>query len=67
MAGRPGRRGFAAPDPTADEVERVDTLADELLDEQQTGHFTGELAENDELRRVQAEIKAKQLIEEQDE
>lgn len=47
--------------------ERISDLADELSDQEPTGVLTGELAENDELRRVQAELKARSLIEEQQE
>jgi hypothetical protein len=49
-----------------DEIERIDTLTDQLLDQEETQNFAGELAENDDLRHIQAELKAKQFLEEQE-
>ncbi len=48
-----------------DEEEQIERLTDELLEEQQSETFAGELAEDDELRQVQAELNAKRLVEEQ--
>jgi hypothetical protein len=48
------------------EVERIDTLTDELLEQEETQNFAGELAEQSDLRQIQAELKAKHLIEEQE-
>ena len=49
-----------------EEVDRIDTLADQLLDQEETQNFAGELAENSDLRHIQAELKAKQLLEDQE-
>lgn len=51
---------------TADEVEEATELADTYLAEEE-GHLVGELAEDDELRRVQAELRAKHALQERDE
>lgn len=48
----------------ADELERVEELAAELVAEQDEETFAGELADDDELRRVQAELQAKHRVEE---
>ncbi len=45
------------------EQEEIVQLADTFLADDELAPRSGELAENDELRRVQAEIKAKQAIE----
>ena len=56
------------PGPADDsEAAQIDHLTDELLEAEQTESFTGELAEDDALRQVQAELQAKRLIEEQKE
>ncbi|WP_375489407.1 hypothetical protein [uncultured Jatrophihabitans sp.] len=49
------------------EEEEIEELTDELLEQEETETFAGELAEDDELRRVQAELNAKRLVEEQHE
>lgn len=61
--------GAGATDEVDDEVaeERIHDLADELDEQEQIGQHTGELAENEDLRRVQAELHARTLIEEQQE
>lgn len=50
---------------TEDEQARIERLTDQLLEEQGGETFVGELAD-DELRRAQARIRAKQIIEEED-
>ena len=50
---------------TSNEQERIEELTEQLLEEESTGSFVGELAD-DELRRAQAQVRAKQLVEEQD-
>ena len=50
---------------TEDEQERIERLTDQLLEEQGGENFVGELAD-DELRRAQARIRAKQIIEDED-
>ncbi|WP_375503509.1 hypothetical protein [uncultured Jatrophihabitans sp.] len=47
------------------EQEEIEQLAETFLAEDDLAPRSGELAENDELRRVQAEIRAKQAIETQ--
>ncbi|GAB2477870.1 hypothetical protein [Jatrophihabitans fulvus] len=49
----------------AEETEVVEHVAEELLEEQEHKPLAGELSEDDELRRVQAELHAKHLVEEQ--
>lgn len=51
----------------AEESEVVEHVAEELLEEQEFKPLAGELSEDDELRRVQAELHAKHLVEEQQE
>jgi hypothetical protein len=51
----------------AEEQEDVAEVAAELLDQQEEQAFAGELAEDDDLRRVQAELQAKHLVEEAEE
>lgn len=53
--------GEPLPAPARDEVEE---LAEELVEDQEEETFAGELADDDELRRVQAELQAKRLVEE---
>lgn len=53
--------GEPLPEPARDEVEE---LVEELVEEQDEETFAGELADDDELRRVQAELEAKRLVEE---
>jgi hypothetical protein len=48
-------------------VEEVEHLAEEIQTEQEQHNLTGELAEDEELRRVQAELRAKHRVEEQTE
>ncbi len=48
-----------------DDVDGVEELTEVLLAQEETETFAGELAEDDELRQVQAELQAKRLIEEQ--
>jgi hypothetical protein len=48
------------------EVAEVEVLAEELLEEEAV-HVTGELAENEDLREVQARLRAKHALQEQDE
>jgi hypothetical protein len=48
----------------AEEQEEVEELAEELLEEQEQETFAGELADDEELRRVQAELQAKRMVEE---
>ncbi len=61
----------AAVDPDAGELdepgeaELVEQVAEELLEAQELAPLAGELAEDDELRRVQAELNAKRLVAEQ--
>jgi hypothetical protein len=66
-AGRTGPEGggaSATAGPPAAPAEEVDQLAATLLAEQEEEHnLAGELAEDEELRRVQAELKAKHRIE----
>ncbi len=50
---------------TSDEQERIEELTERLLEEQRNEQFVGELAD-DELRRAQAQVRAKQIIEEED-
>ena len=59
----PGRSGEPTPLP-AEEQEEVGQLTDTLLAEQAERTYVGELAD-DELRRVQAELRAKHQVEEQ--
>lgn len=47
-----------------EEQEEVEELADELLEQEETETFRGELADED-MRRVQAELRAKHTVEEQ--
>jgi hypothetical protein len=49
----------------AAEQQEIADLADSYLEDEQLGNRAGELAEDDEVRRVQAEIRAKQNIEDQ--
>jgi hypothetical protein len=51
----------------AEEVEEVQYLADEFIAEQEQHNLAGELAEDEELRRVQAELRAKHQVEEEHE
>jgi hypothetical protein len=53
--------GEPMPEPAREEVEE---LVEELVEEQEEETFAGELADDDELRRVQAELQAKRLVEE---
>ncbi|MBE7187716.1 hypothetical protein [Jatrophihabitans endophyticus] len=46
-------------------VDDVEELTEVLLAQEETETFAGELAEDDELRQVQAELQAKRIIEEQ--
>lgn len=48
----------------AEEQQEVAELADELLEQEETETFHGELADED-MRRVQAELRAKHSVEEQ--
>lgn len=48
------------------ELREVEQLAEAYLEEEDQ-HLTGELAEDEQLRRVQAELRAKHTIQEQDE
>lgn len=50
---------------TEDEQERIERLTEQLLAEQGEENFVGELAD-DELRRAQARIRAKQIVEQED-
>jgi hypothetical protein len=50
---------------TSDEQERIEELTEQLLEEQRNEQFVGELAD-DELRRAQAQVRAKQIIEQED-
>ncbi len=61
--GRPGGRDAAPPAKIQVPVEEVEQRAGHLLEEQEQHPLAGELAEDDELRRVQAELKAKHAIE----
>ncbi len=55
----------SAPDQlTAEDQNEADALARELLDMERDKVYSGELAD-EELRRVQAEIKAKQMVEDE--
>ena len=58
-AGRDDRRGTVDPIP----AEEIEERAAHLLEEQEQHPLAGELAEDDELRRVQAELKAKHAAE----
>jgi hypothetical protein len=49
------------------EQEEVEELAVDILEAEQDQTFAGELADDDELRRVQAELRAKHIVEERDE
>lgn len=49
------------------EQEQIEELAEDLLEAEQEQTFAGELAEDEELRRVQAELRAKHTVEEHDE
>jgi hypothetical protein len=49
----------------AAEQQEISDLADSYLEDQALGNRAGELADDDEVRRVQAEIRAKQTIEDQ--
>jgi hypothetical protein len=49
-----------------EEREDVEQLAEDLLEAEEEQTFAGELAD-DELRRVQAELRAKHTVEERDE
>lgn len=51
----------------ADEVDEVEVLAAEFVAEQEAQNLAGELAEDEELRRVQAELRAKHQVEEEHE
>lgn len=51
---------------TPEKQDEARTLAEEYLDEEDQ-HLTGELADDEELRRVQAELRAKHAMQEQDE
>ena len=57
-----GRDGGEQPIDAAEQSE-IEQLTETLLADDDLAPRTGELAENDELRRVQAEIRAKQEIE----
>lgn len=70
-ASTPPRRRPATPPAPADveplpeeEQEEVAELVGELLEQEETETFKGELAD-DEMRRVQAELRAKHTVEEQ--
>lgn len=55
------------PPPLPDEArEDVEQLTEDLLETEEEQSFSGELAEDDELRRVQAELRAKHAIEERE-
>lgn len=56
-----------AAEATHDEEEVVEHLTEELLEEEEYAPMAGELADDDELRRVQAELNAKRLVAEQQE
>lgn len=70
----PGQRGAQdvaqhardadAPELSGQDVERIDTLTDKLHDQEESQNHTCDLAEESDLRQVQAELKAKHLIEE---
>lgn len=71
---QPSQEWSATPDEPADgarlpveEQQEVAEVAEELLDVQQERTFVGELADDDELRRMQAELQAKHLVEEAEE
>ena len=64
-AGPAAEASVAAPEEV--EEEQIEELTDELLEQEETETFAGELADDDELRRVQAELNAKRLVEEQHE
>jgi hypothetical protein len=49
------------------EQEEVEELAVDILEAEQEQTFAGELAADEELRRVQAELRAKHTVEERDE
>ena len=49
----------------ADEQDEIEHLAESFVADEALVPRAGELAENDELRRVQAEIKAKQSVEDE--
>jgi hypothetical protein len=62
--GAPEPTGSAAPTPLEEiPVEEVEERAAHLLEQQEQQPLAGELAEDDELRRVQAELKAKHAVE----
>lgn len=50
-----------------DEQEEIEELAEELFEAEEEQTFAGELADDEELRRVQAELRAKHTVEERDE
>lgn len=50
-----------------DEQEEIEELAEELFEAEEEQTFAGELADDEELRRVQAELHAKHTVEERDE
>ena len=49
------------------EQEEIEELAVDILEAEQEQTFAGELAADEELRRVQAELRAKHTVEERDE
>lgn len=58
----------AAPEPLPEpEQEEIVDLTEDILEAEEQETFAGELAEDDELRRVQAELRAKHAVEERDE
>lgn len=62
-----GAAAAGEPQPLPDEErEDVEQLAQDLLEAEEEQTFVGELAD-DELRRVQAELRAKHTVEEQEE
>lgn len=49
------------------EQEEIEELAEDILEAEQEQTFAGELADDDELRRVQAELRAKHTVEKREE
>jgi hypothetical protein len=50
-----------------EEQDEIEELTEELLEAEEEQTFAGELADDEELRRVQAELRAKHTVEERDE
>ena len=58
-----GRAGDAGPEATPLSTDEVEQRAAQLLEQQRQRPLAGELAEDGELRRVQAQLKAKHAAE----